>query len=109
MNDSFQYPARAQGPNAKGMVWLEYLVDQQGNIQRPEINQSAEYSLDEEAWRLIKKSPAWVPATRDGKAVHHISGGRSFSSLLEQPGREAAKSQAAAFLPCELNGTLLRA
>ena len=69
MNSNFKYPERAQNSNVEGMVWLEFIVDEKGNIQHPEINKSAEYSLDEEALRLINVSPAWIPASKDGKIV----------------------------------------
>jgi protein TonB len=69
MNAHFKYPERALNAGVGGTVVLQFIVDENGRVQDPGIHRSAEYSLDEEALRLIKTSPAWVPATKDGKPV----------------------------------------
>lgn len=48
--------ASARNSNAEGTVWLECMVDGKGAIRRPGINKPAEYSLGEEALRLISIS-----------------------------------------------------
>jgi protein TonB len=50
-------------------VVIQFIVDKEGHVVSPEISQSVEYSIDQEALRLIKKSPFWQPAMLDGKIV----------------------------------------
>ncbi len=69
MKENFIYPVSAQKGNIQGTVVLEFVIDEKGTPCRPEIYRSADYALDEEALRLIRQSPAWVPATKEGKAL----------------------------------------
>jgi periplasmic protein TonB len=63
------YPERAQKLEKQGTVVLQFIVDTEGHIYNQEIIQSVEYSLDQEAMRMIKESPAWIPAFQKGKKV----------------------------------------
>lgn len=64
-----QYPARAVKAHVTGTVQLQFLVDESGNIREPEIKKSVEYSLDEEALRIIQLSPPWIAAIKEGTNV----------------------------------------
>lgn len=69
LNKNFTYPKRAESAKVSGRIVLQFIVDQSGKVQEPEIFKSAEYSLDEEALQIIRKSPNWVPASKDGKVL----------------------------------------
>lgn len=69
MNRTFNYPTRARKHGVEGTVALFFAVDEKGNPKDPEIFRSAEYSLDDEALRLMDQSPAWIPAKKDGNPV----------------------------------------
>ena len=69
LNKNFTYPQRAQSAKVSGKIVLQFIVDQTGKVEEPEIFKSAEYSLDEEALRIIQRSPAWLPASKDGKLL----------------------------------------
>ena len=66
---NMEYPDKAQKLQKQGQVVLQFIVDKEGKILDPEIIQSVEFSLDQEALRIIKQSPAWVPAFQNGKKV----------------------------------------
>lgn len=66
---NFNYPVQAQRADIQGTVILQFIIDQKGKVQEPEIDKSVEYSLDEEALRIIQRSPAWLPASKDGKVL----------------------------------------
>jgi len=66
---SMRYPERALNSRIQGQVWVQFIVDTLGNVVSPEITRSVEYSIDEEALRLIKQSPQWKPATQKGRKV----------------------------------------
>ncbi len=63
------YPQRAQNLGKQGTVVLQFIVDTEGRIFDQEIVQSVEFSLDQEALRMIIESPAWIPAFQYGKKV----------------------------------------
>ena len=69
LNNNFIYPQRAINAGISGTVVLQFIVDETGKVTNPEIYKSVEYSLDEEALRIINKSPDWMPASKDGKYV----------------------------------------
>jgi protein TonB len=69
LNKKLVYPERAQNLQKQGQVIIQFIVDTEGHIISPEIVQSVEYSLDQEAMRMIKESPNWTPAFQNGKKV----------------------------------------
>ena len=66
---NLQYPDRAQQKGIQGQVQIVFKVDKEGNVTDPYIWKSVEYSLDQEALRLIMQSGKWNPATKDGAPV----------------------------------------
>jgi periplasmic protein TonB len=66
---NLRYPERAMNAKKSGRVRIEFIVDTEGRILDQQIVQSVEYSLDQEALRLMKESPAWIPAFQNGKKV----------------------------------------
>jgi len=66
---NLRYPERALKNEIQGKVWVQFIVDTLGNVISPEIARSVEFSIDEEALRLIKQSPKWIPATQKGRKV----------------------------------------
>jgi protein TonB len=69
LEKNFKYPERALKNGREGMVVVQFVVDTQGNVGMIDIYKSVEFSLDEEAKRLIIKSPKWSPAVQDGNKV----------------------------------------
>lgn len=66
---NIEFPDRARNLRKNGTVVVQFIVDTKGNVTDIEIAQSVEYSIDEEAMRIIKKSPKWNPAYMDGHNV----------------------------------------
>jgi TonB family protein len=66
---NFKYPDRAMNNNIEGQVWPLIFINKQGEIENSYLGKSVEYSLDEEALRIMRKSGKWVPAVQDGKNV----------------------------------------
>lgn len=69
LEKNFVYPERAINNKIQGMVIVQFIVDKEGKIQDPRIFKSVEYSIDEEALRIIRKSPRWIPAQQNGRLV----------------------------------------
>ena len=51
------------------MVVLEVTVDTLGNLTYPEVVISQGEGLDQEALRVLKLMPQWIPAEHHGKKV----------------------------------------
>jgi protein TonB len=69
LQSNINFPSRAKRMDTQGKVMVSFVVDKDGSINDIKIVQSVEYSLDEEALRLIRQSPKWEPAFQNGKAV----------------------------------------
>jgi periplasmic protein TonB len=68
-NQNFQYPAILGSRIIPGIVWVHVTIDEEGILNDPYIQKSVEYSIDQEALRLVVHSGKWVPATKDNSPV----------------------------------------
>lgn len=50
-------------------VIVSFRIEKDGSVGQVYINRSAEFSVDQEALRVISSSPKWKPATQNGKPV----------------------------------------
>ncbi|MEO6914698.1 MAG: energy transducer TonB [Chitinophagaceae bacterium] len=69
LSRNLKSPEGATTSSMNGVVNLIFVVDEKGKVLNPEIFKSAEYSMDEETLRLIRSSPDWVPASKDGVPI----------------------------------------
>jgi protein TonB len=69
LQKNLKYPERAQGAEISGDVDVEFIVDKNGVVLGPFVVRSVEYSLDEEALKVIKESGKWEPAFQNGRFV----------------------------------------
>jgi protein TonB len=63
------YPAAASQRNASGTVYVQFVVDEQGRIRDAEVVKGCGYGLDQEALRLVRLMPWWVPGRVAGQPV----------------------------------------
>lgn len=61
-----QYPSAARWANIQGKVFVKFTVDHSGNISNIRVIKGVDKVLDQEAVRLIKISPKWVPGKTRG-------------------------------------------
>ena len=67
---NMQYPQNCKEAKIDGRVLLSFTVSSQGKVSSVRILRSSEsVELDSEAVRVVKSSPDWTPATKDGKPV----------------------------------------
>ena len=69
LRDHIQYPTVAMENNIQGRVVVQFVVGKDGSISNVHVSKSVESSLDEEAVRVTKSMPNWVPGKQDGQAV----------------------------------------
>jgi len=70
LNKNFKYPRKAQRMGIEGNVHLSFVVDKQGMISDIEVTRGIGGGCDEEALRVLQKSPQWNPGKQRGRAVN---------------------------------------
>lgn len=63
------YPEAAKKANISGRVFVAFIVNTDGSIQNAELLKGIGMGCDEEAIRLVKRMPNWIPGSQSGKAV----------------------------------------
>lgn len=67
---NIRYPKAAYDRGIRGKTVLELQVEEDGTISEVKVLKSATFkSLDDEAIRLVRSMPKWLPALKDGKPV----------------------------------------
>lgn len=69
INKTLVYPADAKANGVEGVVVVSFTVKTDGSIGNIKIKRMVDPDLEAEAIRVVKKMPAWTPATKDGKTV----------------------------------------
>ncbi len=64
-----KYPNEARQNGIKGLVVVDIIIDQEGNITEPKILRDPGGGLGEEALRVVKLMPKWTPGKQRGKVV----------------------------------------
>lgn len=69
--DNIKYPSVGVKKKIQGKVYLKFKVNADGNISDTEVVRGIkDYpAFEEEAIRVIKLMPAWIPGKQDGKYV----------------------------------------
>ncbi len=64
-----KYPKDAKNAHIDGTVVLKFVIGTNGGVQEVEVVKGVFPSLDAEAVRVVRSSPKWRPAIKDGKPV----------------------------------------
>ncbi|RNL53362.1 energy transducer TonB [Pedobacter jejuensis] len=66
---NLRYPFEAQEKGTTGKVFLSFVVEKDGSISNVTLVRGIGSGCDEEAMKVIKKSPAWKPGKNKGTPV----------------------------------------
>ncbi len=66
---TIRYPAEARKQNIQGKVYLTFTVEKDGTLTEIAVKKRLGGGTDEEAMRVLRESPKWIPGTRDNKPV----------------------------------------
>ena len=69
LHNNLIYPTFAKETGAQGTVFITFIVDENGNVQNVKIVRGIEKSLDEEALRVVKSMPKWIPGKYNSHPV----------------------------------------
>jgi len=70
INKKIKYPEMALATGIEGKVYVEFIVDTEGDITNVKIKRSVHEDLDAEAIRAVKSLPKMVPGKQLDKAVN---------------------------------------
>ncbi|WP_308261166.1 energy transducer TonB [Prevotella sp.] len=66
---NLKYPIAAAENGIQRRVIVKFIVEKDGSISNVEVDRSVDPSLDNEAMRVVKAMPKWIPGQINGKAV----------------------------------------
>ncbi|PWS28690.1 energy transducer TonB [Pedobacter yonginense] len=69
MERNLHYPSQAMEEGVKGKVFVSFVVERDGSITDVKVIKGIGYGCDEEAMKVIKKSPLWKPGKNRGVPV----------------------------------------
>ena len=69
LKDKMQYPTLAQESGIQGTVFVQFVVSKTGKISNVKILRGIGGGCDEEAVRVVKEMPNWIPGRQNGQAV----------------------------------------
>ncbi len=72
LSNNIHYPEDAMGNDIQGTVWVQFIIDKNGNVTNIKVVRSVDPSLDREAIRVVKSMPRWKPGKQRGKPVRVI-------------------------------------
>lgn len=66
---NIKYPQIAQENNITGRVLLSFVIEKNGSLTNIKVLQTPDSSLSDEAIRILKTSPKWVPGKQRNQTV----------------------------------------
>ena len=69
LRKNLRYPERAAEAGVGGKVLVSFVVEKDGRLTDIRIVRGIGFGCDEEAARVLKKSPAWEPGIQNNRQV----------------------------------------
>lgn len=69
IRQNLKYPAKARRTGIDGRVYVQFFVEKDGSIVDVKVLKGLGSGCDEEAMRLVKAAPKWIPEKHRGSPV----------------------------------------
>lgn len=69
LRENIKYPEQALAKSIEGWVYVKFIVKKDGSIDDVKVIRSTDSLLDDEAIRVVKNMPKWIPGQTRGKDV----------------------------------------
>jgi len=69
IKDNLKYPKEAKQNEVEGQVFVTFIVERDGSLSNVKVVRGIGSGCDEEAVRLLRNSPKWIPAQENGRPV----------------------------------------
>ena len=70
ITENIRYPESAVKDSIAGRVYVYFVVNSDGHVDRVNVARGVNPDLDQEAVRVVKSSPKWTPGKQRGNAVN---------------------------------------
>jgi len=70
LQDNLKYPVEAQEKGIQGRVALRFVVTPDGSVDDVQVIKSLDSLCDQEAVRVVKAMPKWIPGKQSGVPVY---------------------------------------
>ncbi|HNW70301.1 MAG TPA: energy transducer TonB [Bacteroidales bacterium] len=67
--ENIVYPQAAKEKGIQGVVYISFVIDEKGQVEDVRVLRGIGGGCDEEAMRIVKLMPNWIPGKSDGKNV----------------------------------------
>ena len=64
-----KYPQAAKEAKISGKVYVQFVVEKNGSISEAKVIRGLGSGCDQEALRVVRRMPIWVPGEQRGKKV----------------------------------------
>ena len=69
INNNIKYPEAAKAQGIEGKVFVQFVIDENGELTSVRPMKGIGAGCDQEAVRVLKESKAWIPGRQDGHEV----------------------------------------
>jgi TonB family protein len=69
LGENIRYPKKALNAGIQGVVYVTFVVEQDGTISRARVLRGIGGGCDEESLRVVNSMPTWMPGVQRGKPV----------------------------------------
>ena len=70
IGENLRYPQIAADNGITGVVYIQFVVNKNGQVTNVEVLRGVDPALDKEAIRVVVSSPRWTPGKQRGKPVN---------------------------------------
>ena len=67
--DNIKYPEEAEQKNIQGKVYVQFVINREGNVEDVKLAKGVDPLLDEAAMNIVKSMPQWNPGKQRGQYV----------------------------------------
>lgn len=67
ITENLRYPEEAKANGMSGKVFVQFVINKNGEVENPQIARGVEPALDKEAIRVIQSLPKWKPGQNKSK------------------------------------------
>ena len=69
IEENLKYPENAKKDSLSRKVFVQFVINEEGEVENVKIARSVDQTLDKEAIRVVKSMPKWEPAKQFGKPI----------------------------------------
>ena len=68
--ENIKYPEEAKAKGLSGKVFVQFVINKEGDVVNAKIARGIDPLLDAEAIRVVQSMPKWTPGSQRGKTVN---------------------------------------